>query len=538
MKGQLFKSTLLMLVMSLLLSSFAFTATAAASAPNLGSASSFGLMGVSISNTNPTFVAGSVGSDGQTSAPTITVGANFLNDATYHTANLDLGLAIDNANAQACTSTGQAGANIGGQTFQTGVYCYPGAVNVTGTLKLDGPGVIIFKVDGAFNTAANAVFELTNGAKAANVFYVIAGASTLGANTLFKGTLMSKAAITVDTSNIEGRVLSQPAVTISTSTITVPPVVLQQNLVLTALCTDTPLVSRVWKVHNSNAAAVNFSYTIQGTSQVGSQTIAANSDTQITTATEGTNVMNLLVNGAVQTFTVNNGAACTAATASPTPSASPTATPTATPTSTPTATPISAVTQKPTPTAKPTTKPTAKPTTKPTTKPTVKPTPAVGTVNPIPTATPGPCLNDGTATNVKTIAVPANAKLISKKSSELMIWHLPNGSLMVKATLPEKTKATGIWSFNLGGHIYSVNGSQGITYTIVNPPVGTYSTAASFTSDCGQPVTKLLSATITVPTVTGGTLPNTATPWYNLMLLGTVILFIGTMIWRNRKLRG
>jgi hypothetical protein len=508
MKGQLFKSTILTLIMSLLLSSFAFTASAEATAPNLGSASPFGLMGVSISNTNPTFVAGSVGSDGQTSAPTITVGANFLNDATFHTANLDLGLAIDSANAQACTSTGQAGANIGGQTFQSGVYCYPGAVNVTGTLKLDGPGVIIFKVDGAFNTAANAVFELTNGAQAANVFYVIAGASTLGANTLFMGTLMSKAAITVDTSTIVGRILSQPAVTISTSTITVPQVIQQQNLVLTALCTDTPTVNRKWNVHNPNVTAVSFSYAIQGTGQAGSQSIAANSDTQITTNTEGTNVMNLLVNGAVQAFITNTGAACTAVTASPTPTATPTASPTATPAATVTP------------------------------KPATKPTPvAAVTATPSPIVSSGPCLNDASTAIATTKAVPAGAKLISKKTSALMIWHLSNGNLMVKAALPEKTKATGIWSFDLGGQIYTVNGSAGVTYMIVNPPVGTYNTVASFASDCGQPMTKLLSATITVPTVSGGTLPNTATPWYNILLIGTVMLFIGTMIWRKRKLR-
>jgi len=409
-----------------------------------------------------------------------------------------LGLAIDSANAQSCTSTGQAGANLGGQTFQTGVYCYPGAVNVTGTLKLDGPGVIIFKVDGAFNTASNSVFELTNGAQAANVFYVIAGASTLGANTVFKGTLMSKAAITVDTSNILGRILSQPAATISTSTITVPQMVQQQNLVLSALCTDTPVINRNWNVHNPNAAAVSFSYAIQGTSQVGSQTIAANSNAHIVTTTESTNVMNLLVNGAVQTFITNTGAACTAVTASP----SPAATPTPTPMPTPAATPV-----------------------------------AAATATPSPTAIPEPCLMNDTTTNVKAEALPAGAKLISKNNSALMIWHLSNGSLIVKATLPDCTTGTGIWSFNLGGQVYTVNGSEAVTYTIVKPPVGTYSAVASFASDYGQPVINLLAATITVPTVTGGTLPNTASPWYNIMLLGTILLLGGTLIWRKRKLR-
>jgi LPXTG-motif cell wall-anchored protein len=380
--------------------------------------------------------------------------------------------------------------------------------------------VIIFKIDGAFNTAANAVFQLSNGAQAANVFYVVAGASTLGANTVFIGTLMSKAAITVDTSNIVGRMLSQPAVTISTSTITVPQVILQQNLVLSALCTDTPVVNRKWNVHNPNAAAVSFSYAIQGTGQVGSQTIAANSDAQITTTTEGTNVMNVLVNGVIQTFITNTGAACTAVTATATTTSAPTATPTAAPTATPSATPLAtpvavvAVTPKLTPTPKP-----------------------GATAKPTPVTIPGPCLNDVKTTSVKTQALPAGAKLISKKTSALMIWHLPNGNLMVKAKLPEKTKATGIWSFDLGGQIYTVNGSESVTYTIINPPVGTYNTVASFATDCGQPGIKLLAAPITVPTVTGGTLPNTATPWYNIMLLGTVLLLIGTMIWRKRKLR-
>jgi LPXTG-motif cell wall-anchored protein len=108
---------------------------------------------------------------------------------------------------------------------------------------------------------------------------------------------------------------------------------------------------------------------------------------------------------------------------------------------------------------------------------------------------------------------------------------------MVQAELPDKIKGTGIWSFDLGGKTYAVNGSEDVTYTIVDPPVGTYGVVASFAPDCGKPVVALSAATITVPTVTGGKLPNTATPWYNFLLLGAVMLFIGgLMIWR-RKLR-
>ncbi|MDB5053912.1 MAG: hypothetical protein JWM44_1962 [Bacilli bacterium] len=516
MKNKYLKSFMLLLALTLLLTNFTAVPVTADSvpviaAPNLGSASTFGLLGVSISNTNPTFVSGDVGSDGQTSAPTLTSGANFLNDAKYHAANHDLGLAIDDANSRACTVNGQAGADIGGQVLTPGVYCFPGAVNVTGTLTLSGNGIFIIKADGAFNTTANAVVALMNGAQAGNVFYVINGASTLGANTNLSGTIMSRAAITVDTSNIVGRILSQPAVTISTSTITVPVVTLQQNLVVSSICTDNPVNTRKWIVHNPNSTTVNFSYVLEGTSQLGAKAITGNSDLEITTNTQGTNKLNLLVNGVVQTFMTSTGTTCVTATATATP----------TPTPTPTATPIA--TQTPGPSATATPVPSAT-------------TPApVATATPIPTAapTPGPCLKDS-STTAAVVSVPTGAKLISN-SAGFSVWSISNGNLIIHAKLPSAAKGNGTWNFNLGGKAYSVSGTEDITYTVIKPPVGTYKTTAEFVSNCG-PANVFESATITVPTVTGGQLPNTATPWYNMLLIGTLLMLVGAFVWRRRKL--
>jgi LPXTG-motif cell wall-anchored protein len=105
---------------------------------------------------------------------------------------------------------------------------------------------------------------------------------------------------------------------------------------------------------------------------------------------------------------------------------------------------------------------------------------------------------------------------------------------MIHAKDPSNLKGNGIWHFNLGGKVYSVCGSEDTTYTLANAPAGTYLATAQFVTD-GSP-NVLQSATITVPTVTGGQLPNTAAPWYNYLVIGLLLMVIGTLFWRKRKL--
>ncbi|MHB1683374.1 MAG: ice-binding family protein [Bacilli bacterium] len=204
----------------------AATSSTTVTAPALGAASTFGLLGQTISNSDPTFVSGDVGfgSGGETSPPTITNGSSYPNDAAYNNAELALGSVISSANSQTPTSTGNL--DISGQTLHPGVYAFPGAGNIQATpaLTLSGAGVYIFQITGAFNTVAGTVITLANGATPCDVFWVVGGATTLGANTTFEGTIMSAAAITVGAnSTVNGRILSETATMISTDHITVPP---------------------------------------------------------------------------------------------------------------------------------------------------------------------------------------------------------------------------------------------------------------------------------------------------------------------------
>ena len=115
-------------------------------------------------------------------------------------------------------------AEIGSTTFLPGVYHSTAALSLTGTVTLNGNGdpnaLFIFQTDAAFDTAANSTVVLTNGARAANVYWVVFGAAGTGADSSLVGTILAKAAITVGARTLLiGRALSQAAVTVDASTI-------------------------------------------------------------------------------------------------------------------------------------------------------------------------------------------------------------------------------------------------------------------------------------------------------------------------------
>ncbi|GAB2531303.1 hypothetical protein GCM10027085_22720 [Spirosoma aerophilum] len=113
-------------------------------------------------------------------------------------------------------------AELGGQTLSSGVSCQNTAspTTLTGTLTLSGSGIFIIRLSSALVTATNSSIVLTNGAIASNVFFQIDGAATLGTGSTFKGTIVSSGAITLNTTNLEGRGLSTTgAITVNASTI-------------------------------------------------------------------------------------------------------------------------------------------------------------------------------------------------------------------------------------------------------------------------------------------------------------------------------
>ncbi|MBC7452986.1 MAG: DUF3494 domain-containing protein [Massilia sp.] len=192
------------------------------SAPlNLRTAANFGVLAGTALTSNSggtTLITGDVGSPSQTTDPAQAAGfTNYKSGAILDNALADLQSAISDANGRACGVNFAGGIDLGGATLAPGVYCYAGAISVTGTLTLSGPGVYIFRTASTLNTTANAIVQLQDGATADNVMWLPVGPTTLGANGVFKGSILGQAAaITVgdNTTLLNGRVLSGAAVTL------------------------------------------------------------------------------------------------------------------------------------------------------------------------------------------------------------------------------------------------------------------------------------------------------------------------------------
>jgi uncharacterized protein YjdB len=194
---------------------------------NLRSAATFGVLaGTALTNNSggTTLITGNVGSPSQTTAPDVAPNfTNYQSGAILQTALNDLQLAIVDANSRLCTITFAGDIDFGSLVLTPGVYCYAGKINITGKLTLNGAGVYIFRTAQTLDTAANSEVELINGATADDVTWVPVGATTVAANSTFKGTVLGQAAaITVgdNATLLNGRVLSGVAVTLLNNRIT------------------------------------------------------------------------------------------------------------------------------------------------------------------------------------------------------------------------------------------------------------------------------------------------------------------------------
>jgi len=206
---------------------------AAPSAIALGTACGFGILAATPAVTNvptttppgPTHVTGNIGIFPAASItgfpPGTFTGSEELGTAAAATAQNDALTAYNNAlNAGGGPSVGTAIiADIGEQTLPPGIYKATTALGITGILTLDGStnpnGVWIFKVGSALTTAPGAPATpasqvlLTGGAQANNVFWQIGSSATLGTYSLFQGTILAQASITLTTgATLDGRALA------------------------------------------------------------------------------------------------------------------------------------------------------------------------------------------------------------------------------------------------------------------------------------------------------------------------------------------
>lgn len=214
-----------------IVAAFSLSTTSYAQAPSLGAAGSFALFSSNgaVSNTGTSHITGNVGTqNGSSTAFGNVDGVMHDQDGNSAAANASLLIAYNQLNAT--TATASLAALLGsGQTLTTGIYNIPESAALNGALILDAQGnsdaIFIFKIGGAFSSAAASQVVLSNGALACNVFWKVEGLVDLATNTIMKGNVIANnAAIILNTgTNIEGRVLSTTgAVTIHGSTVRLP----------------------------------------------------------------------------------------------------------------------------------------------------------------------------------------------------------------------------------------------------------------------------------------------------------------------------
>ena len=200
----------------------------AATAPSLGTAQSFGVLGATaVSNTGPSVITGDLGIfPGTASAvtgfpPGQVLGATHFADAVALGAQNDVTAAYLNLAGQGCNAT--ISADLGGQTLVPGVYCSATSMGLTGALTLNAQGdpnaVFIFQVGSALTTAVNSSVHMINGGQACNVFWQIGSSATIGVGSTFIGNILALTSITLNTNaTANGRILAQTgAVTLDTN---------------------------------------------------------------------------------------------------------------------------------------------------------------------------------------------------------------------------------------------------------------------------------------------------------------------------------
>lgn len=215
----------------------------AASTPYLGATASYEIL--SSTYTNTVLGASVTGDIGFTTPPVVIpvgVHANYGSSAPYSTAGIDQGILLASLNSQPCTftfpdtaidlATDVSHGTVG--VYTPGVYCTRAtrAASIgTSGITLNGTGTYIFRVNGALTTVMNSVVTLS-GASACDIFWTPTGATTLGANSTFKGNNIDASGITVGSNvNWIGRALSFGG-TVTTA--------VGDILVLPTSCTVTP----------------------------------------------------------------------------------------------------------------------------------------------------------------------------------------------------------------------------------------------------------------------------------------------------------
>ena len=227
-----------------------FALAAGPATVNLGSAGNFVILSkTGISTTGTTSVVGDIGvspaeatyitgfglilpASGAFSTSALVTGKVYApgyanpTPANLTTAISDMQTAYTDAMGRTNPTATELGAgNIGGMTLAPGLYKWGTGVTIPTDVTLSGGAndVWIFQIAQNLNISSATKIILSGGAQAGNIFWVVAGQTTIGTTAVLNGNILDQTAIVLNTgATLNGRALAQTAVTLDSNAVTMP----------------------------------------------------------------------------------------------------------------------------------------------------------------------------------------------------------------------------------------------------------------------------------------------------------------------------
>ena len=142
------------------------------------------------------------------------------------TAISDMETAYTNAAGRTLPTATELGAgNIAGMTLAPGLYKWGTGVTIPTDVTLSGGAndVWIFQIGQTLTVGSGVHINLSGGAQAKNIFWQVAGQTTLGTTSVFNGNILDQTAIVLNTgATLNGRALAQTAVTLNANAVVKP----------------------------------------------------------------------------------------------------------------------------------------------------------------------------------------------------------------------------------------------------------------------------------------------------------------------------
>jgi hypothetical protein len=229
----------------------AINVNAVQSAVNLGTAGNFVILAKSgISTTGTTSIVGDIGvspidstaitgfgliadASNQFATSSLVTGKVYAADYTPPTP-INMGVAVGDMQTAYTDAAGRTetsivtelgAGDISGMTLAPGLYKWGTGVLINNGVTLSGGAndIWIFQIAQDLTVGNGAVITLSGGAQAKNIFWQVAGQTTLGTTSQFKGIILCQTMVEMQTgATLNGRALAQTAVTLDANAVTAP----------------------------------------------------------------------------------------------------------------------------------------------------------------------------------------------------------------------------------------------------------------------------------------------------------------------------